>query len=224
MKKIRILFADDHSIVRNGLRALFRSVPEFSVVGEAEDGETAVQLVAARKPHVAILDISMPKLNGIEATRIIKQNHPGTKVLILTIHEDEAYVQQIIRAGANGYIVKNAEKNEILAAVRSVAQGDPFFSPGISRLMIEKFIQRARGEENIQQPWTTIPLTKRETEILQHIAQGLTSREIAEKLFLSLSTVNTHRANLMQKLDIHDTAGLVRYAIQSGMIKVDFPA
>lgn len=223
MKKLRILFADDHSIVRNGLRALFRSTPEFSIVGEATDGETAVELAEKRRPDVAILDISMPKINGIEATRIIKEKHPNIKVLVLTIHEDEAYAAQIIRAGGNGYILKNAEKNEILAAVRAVANGEQFFSPGISRLMIEKFIQRVREEESEPRP-QNFPLTKREKEILQHIAHGLTSREIAEKLFLSLSTVNTHRANLMQKLDIHDTAGLVRYAIQSGLVKVESPA
>src|ERR1041385_677655 len=222
MKKIKILFADDHSIVRNGLRALFRSISGFSVVGEAPDGETAVQLASLRKPDIAILDISMPKLNGIETTQIIKQRHPEIKVLILTIHEDEAYVYEIIRAGANGYIVKNAKKKKIIAAVRAVVSGEPFFSPGISKLMIEKFIQRAR-QETVHRSHSSGPLTKREREILEHIAQGLTSKEISEKLFLSLSTVNTHRANLMQKLDIHDTATLVRYAIQSGFVKIQAP-
>jgi DNA-binding NarL/FixJ family response regulator len=223
MKKIKILFADDHSIVRNGLRALFRSTPGFSIVGEAPDGETAVQLASLRKPDIAILDISMPKLNGIEAMQIIKQRHPNIKILILTIHEDEAYVDRIIRAGANGYVVKNAEKKEIIAAVRAVASGEPFFSPGISKLIVEKFIQRAQREDD-HPPSSNDPLTKREREILEYITQGLTSKEISEKLFLSPTTVNTHRANLMQKLDIHDTATLVRYAIQSGIVKVPVPA
>jgi DNA-binding NarL/FixJ family response regulator len=220
MKKIRVLFADDHSIVRSGLRALFRSTAGFTVVGEASDGEAAVELATLLQPDVAILDISMPKLNGIEATEIIKRRHPAMKVLILTIHEDEAYVYKIIRAGASGYIVKNAEKKEIIAAVRAVAVGEAFFSPGISKLMIEKFIQRARQEDDPR----SIPdesLTKREREILQCIAEGLTSKEISEKFFLSVNTVNTHRANLMQKLNLHDTASLVRYAIQSGLVKVE---
>jgi two-component system response regulator NreC len=217
MKRIRIIFADDHAIVRNGLRTLFRSSNEFSIVGEAADGQTAVELASEKKPDVAILDISMPNLSGIEATRIIKQKHPDIKVLILTVHEDEAYVYQVIRAGANGYILKNAEKNEILTAVRTVYANETFFSPGISRLMIEKFISRARAEhgEDVQPAQN---LSKREQEILRYISQGLTNREIADKLALSLNTVNTHRANIMQKLNIHDTANLVRYALEKGII------
>ncbi|MBI3789049.1 MAG: response regulator transcription factor, partial [Ignavibacteriales bacterium] len=147
MKKTKVLIADDHSIVRDGLRALFRRTQEFSIVGEAADGETAVRVASLKKPDVAILDISMPKLNGIEATRIIKQRFPNMKVLILTIHEDEEYVYQIIRAGANGYMLKNAEKKEILTAVRAVLNEEPFFSPGIGKLIIEKFIKRAKEQE-----------------------------------------------------------------------------
>lgn len=216
MRKAKVLIADDHSIVRDGLRSLFRGTSEFSIVGEAADGETAVRLVSLRKPEIAILDISMPKLNGIEATRLIKQQHPEVKVLILTIHEDEEYVYQIIRAGANGYMLKNAEKKEILAAVRAVLNEEPFFSPGISRLIIEKFVKQAKGQPTTHKH----TLTNREQQILELIAQGLTSREIASKLYLSKSTVSTHRANLMQKLDIHDTAGLVRYALNHGVAKV----
>jgi two-component system, NarL family, response regulator NreC len=216
MKRIRIIFADDHAIVRNGLRTLFRSSNEFSIVGEASDGVTAVELASEKKPDVAILDISMPNLSGIEATRMIKQNHPDMKVLILTVHEDEAYVYQVIRAGANGYILKNAEKNEILTAVRTVYANETFFSPGISRLMIDKFISRARAEhqEDAQHPSN---LSKREQEVLRYISRGLTNREIADKLSLSLNTINTHRANIMQKLNIHDTANLVRYALEKGI-------
>ncbi|MFI5251263.1 MAG: response regulator [Bacteroidota bacterium] len=220
MKRIRLIFADDHSIVRNGLRTLFRSNKDFSIVGEAADGEEALELANKRNPDVAILDISMPKLNGVDTTRLIKQAHPNMKVLILTIHEDEAYVYQMIRAGANGYILKNSEKNEILAAVRAVFANETFFSPGISKLMIEKFIQRARTEVSEDGP-PDLTLTSRELEVLQFISQGLTNREIADKLSLSLNTINTHRAKIMQKLDIHDTANLVRYALENGIIKTE---
>ncbi|MBI3110047.1 MAG: response regulator transcription factor [Ignavibacteriales bacterium] len=218
MKKIKILIADDHSIVRSGLRTLIRGSREFSVVGEAADGEAAVRLASLKKPDVAILDISMPKLSGIEATRLIKQNHPEIKVLVLTIHEDEEYVYQIIRAGANGYMVKNAQKREILSAIRSIVNEEPFFSPGISRLIIEKFIKQSKKQDDIR-PRQRHLLSNREQEVLELIAHGLTSREIAAKLFLSVTTVNTHRANLMQKLAIHDMAGLVRYALEQGMAK-----
>jgi two-component system, NarL family, response regulator NreC len=219
MKKTRLLIADDHSIVRDGLRTLFRGTKEFSVVGEAADGETAVRYAAIMKPDVAILDISMPILNGVEATRRIKEKNPNMKVLILTIHEDEEYVYQIIRAGANGYMLKNADKKEILGAVKAVVEGEAFFSPGISRLIIERFIKKAKEHEEVEPHHQGI-LTTRERQILEFVAHGFTSREIAEKVFLSISTVNTHRANIMQKLNIHDTAGLVRYAMQEGIVKL----
>ncbi|HTK83127.1 MAG TPA: response regulator transcription factor [Bacteroidota bacterium] len=164
MKNVKILFADDHSIVRNGLRALFRSTPGFSVVGEAPDGEKAVELASLHTPDIAILDISMPKLNGIEAMQIIKQQHPGIKILMLTIHEDEAYVDKIIRAGANGYVVKNAEKKDIIAAVKAVVAGQPFFSQGISKLIVGKFIRRAQ-RESASPPVSNDPRAKHERPV-----------------------------------------------------------
>ncbi|MBI2428636.1 MAG: response regulator transcription factor [Ignavibacteriales bacterium] len=218
MKKIRILLADDHSIVRSGLRSLFKTTREFVVVGEASNGEEAVQLAERLRPDIAIVDISMPKMNGIEATRHIKQKNGAVKVLILTIHDNEEYVYELIRAGADGYVLKDAEKQEIFTAVRKVADSEPFFSPGVSKLIIEKI---ARDSKNHHQATDSVPrLTKREEEILRLIAHGMTSRKIAEKLCLSTSTVNTHRANLMQKLDIHDTASLVRFAIHKGFVNV----
>ena len=219
MKKIKILFADDHGIVRDGLRSLFKSDPEFVIVGEAADGNEAIELVAKHKPNVAILDISMPNLNGIEATTIIKKNFPNTKVLILTIHEDEEYIQEMILAGADGYVVKNAEKKEIFDGVKAVAQSETFFSPSVSKVLLEGLIKRTRSKETFLQNIDN-KLTKRETEILRLIAEGMTSKEISEKLFLSISTVNSHRMNMMKKLDIHDTASLVKYAIQRNLIEV----
>ncbi|HEY6193272.1 MAG TPA: response regulator transcription factor [Bacteroidota bacterium] len=215
MNKIKVLFADDHGVVRSGLRALFRSSPEFTVVGAARDGEQAVRLAAKTRPDIVLLDISMPKINGIEATRIIKRDNPESRILILTIHEDEDYLYEIIRAGANGYVLKSAEKREIFAAVHAVAAGESFFSPGMSKLILDGFIKKAKAEKP-QRETAGDRLTAREAEVLRHIAQGLSGPKIAEKLFLSVNTVNTHRNNLMQKLNIHDTAALVRYAFENG--------
>lgn len=221
MKKTRIVIADDHSVVRSGLRLLLQSSPNFRVVAEAEDGEAAVALVDRHKPEVVIMDISMPKLNGIEATGIMKQNNPELKIIILTVHEDEEYVYQMLRAGASGYVLKSAGKKEIFAAVESALSGERFFSPGISKLIIEGFIKRDKEQLQEQtQNHSKQQLSKREIEVLQYIAQGFTNRKIAEALFLSIRTINTHRTNLMQKLDIHDTARLVRYAIETGLVKL----
>ncbi|MFI5236302.1 MAG: response regulator [Ignavibacteriales bacterium] len=219
MKKIKILFADDHAIVRDGLRLLFKSDPQFSIVGEASNGEEALQLVEKHRPNVAVLDISMPKLNGIEATKIIKEKYPLTKVLILTIHENEEYIQQMILAGADGYVVKNAEKKEIFDGVRAVANNESFFSPSVSKVLLEALIKRTRKND---EPESNIynKLTRREIEVLRFIADGLTSKEISQKLFLSISTINSHRTNMMKKLDIHDTASLVRYAIQNNLVQM----
>lgn len=223
MKKTRIIIADDHSVVRSGLRLLLQSSPDFTVVAEAEDGEEAVTLVDRHKPDVVVMDISMPKLNGIEATGIMKQSNPDLKIIILTVHEDEEYVYQMLRAGASGYVLKSAGKKEIFAAIESALSGERFFSPGISKLIIEGFIKRDKEQLQAQeqlQPHSKQQLTKREIEVLQFIAQGFTNRKIAEALFLSIRTINTHRTNLMQKLDIHDTARLVRYAIEAGLVKL----
>jgi len=219
MKKIRILIADDHSVVRSGLRQLLKTSGDFSVVGEASSGEEAIEQVRKHKPDIAILDISMPGMNGIEATRIIKQDGAGTKVLILTIHESEDYVFQMVRAGASGYLLKNAGKEELFNAVNAIAAGERFFSPGISKLMVDEFIRRAN--KNVPAAaFNEEVLTNREIEILKLIAGGLTNQEIADKLFISARTVDTHRTNLMQKLNIHETAGLVKYAIEKGIVSI----
>jgi two-component system response regulator NreC len=223
MKKTHLLIADDHSVVREGIRLVLKSSPEYKIVAEAEDGEQAVELARQHKPDVVIMDISMPKLNGIEATAVIKKENPDIKVIILTVHEDEEYVYQILRAGASGYVLKSAGKKEIFAAIKSAMSGERFFSPGISRIIIDGFVRRAHEQSPEPQPIIPQqgqPLTKRETEILQYIAQGCTNRKIAETLYLSVRTVNTHRTNLMQKLNIHDTARLVRYAIEMGLVKL----
>jgi two-component system, NarL family, response regulator NreC len=222
MTKTRILLADDHDVVRSGLRALLRTSPDVAIVGEAVDGEEAVRLTERTKPDLVIMDVSMPNLDGIGATRIIKERFPEVKVIILTVHEDEEYAYQILRAGASGYVLKNAGKKDIFKAIASAMSGERFFSPGISKIIVEGFIKRASESPAMEVrslPASGQQLTKREIEVLKYIALGHTNRQIADALFLSFRTVNTHRANIMQKLDIHETAGLVRYAIGIGLVK-----
>jgi len=218
-EKIKVIFADDHAIVRDGLRSLFKSDPEFIVMGEAADGAEAVKLVEKHKPNVAVLDISMPNLNGIEATSIIKKNYPDIKVLILTIHDNEEYIQELIMAGADGYVVKNAEKKEIFDGVRAVAGGSTFFSPSVSKVLLEGIVRRTRNREPLSLNGGD-RLTKREVEILRLIADGMTSKQIADKLSLSVTTVTSHRSNIMKKLGIHETVGLIKYAIQKNLVVV----
>ena len=221
MSKTRILIADDHDVVRSGLRVLLRTSPDFSIVGEASDGEEAVRLTEKSTPDVVIMDISMPTLDGIAATKIIKERFPDVKVIILTVHEDEEYAYQVLRAGASGYVLKNAGKKDIFRAIESAMSGERFFSPGISKIIVESFIKRADEQPAAKIAPKTSPdrqLTNRETEVLKYIAMGYTNRQIADTLFLSFRTVNTHRANIMQKLGIHETAGLVRHAINLGLV------
>lgn len=221
MKKTRLLIADDHAVVRNGIRLVLRKSPEYAIVAEAEDGEMAVEYAQRYKPDVVIMDISMPKLNGMEATAIIKGQNPDIKIVILTVHETEEYVYEILRAGADGYVLKSAGKKEILAALRTAMSGEKFLSPGITNILVDGFSKRPREQDPDPKQVFAQPLnklTKRETEVLRYIANGNTNRQIAEILFLSVRTVNTHRTNLMQKLGMHDTAALVRFAIETGLV------
>jgi DNA-binding NarL/FixJ family response regulator len=217
MDKIRILLADDHTMIRSGIATLLQSIKEFSIVGEAEDGEDAVQKTSELRPTVVVIDLSMPKLSGIEATRIIKKRYPETNVLVLTMHENEEYVYQILKSGASGYVLKSAGKDELAEAIRAVAKGERFFSPRISQLMAEGYVKRVE-KGGADAPKGDVPLTRREREILALVANGLTNQQIADQLFISPRTVDTHRTNIMQKLDIHDLANLVRYAIEHGII------
>jgi two-component system response regulator NreC len=211
---IRVLLAEDHTIVRKGLRSLLEGEADIEVIGEAKDGRKAVQMTQQLQPDVVLMDISMPGLSGLEATRQIKRRVPEVKVLVLTRHADEEYVFQILRAGASGYVVKKAAPAELVAAIHAVYRGDSFLSPAISRTVIEEYVRQA--EAMVKDSYDQ--LTDREREVLQLIAEGHSSREIGELLHISEKTVRTHRANLMDKLDIHSTAELTQYAIRKGVI------
>ena len=215
MEKIRILLADDHALVRSGLIRLLEPNKDILVVGEAEDGEETIRKTKELKPDVVVIDLSMPKINGIEAAKIIRKDCPESRVLVLTMHENEEYVYQIFRSGANGYILKNANRNEITTAIRAVAKGERFFSPRVSEIMVEGYLRKAEErEKQIDSP--DIELTTRERDVLSLIAEGFNNQQIADKLFISPRTVDTHRTNIMQKLDIHDVANLVKYALDHG--------
>ncbi len=215
MEKIRILLADDHALVRSGLIRLLEPNKDILVVGEAEDGEETIRKTKELKPDVVVIDLSMPKINGIEAAKIIRKDCPESRVLVLTMHENEEYVYQIFRSGANGYILKNANRNEITTAIRAVAKGERFFSPRVSEIMVEGYLRKAEEREKATDS-SDIELTTREREVLSLIAEGFNNQQIADKLFISPRTVDTHRTNIMQKLDIHDSANLVKYALEHG--------
>lgn len=216
MQKIRILLADDHTLVRSGIRSLLEDEPGLSVVGEAEDGRAAVSLASQLKPDVVLMDIAMPLLNGLEATRQIKTQCPGIKVLILSMHDNEEYIRQVLEAGAMGYILKDAAARELISAIQLVHRGEAVLSPAVTRLVIEDYLRwgGARPQAEIDS------LSPREREVLQLIAEGHTNKQIAEILSISIKTVQAHRNNLMQKLDLHDRGELIKYAIQKKIIEI----
>ncbi|MGH2567901.1 MAG: response regulator [Bacteroidota bacterium] len=215
---LRIVLADDHAVVRRGLRSLLSRSRDMKVVGEAADGQHLLEVVARSKPTIVILDISMPILTGVEAARILKERYPELKILMLTVHQNEEYISQVLRADADGYLLKNAGSQEIFAAIRAVARGRKAFSDGVSKVILGGFVKQ-QEEQRAEAEGRTV-LSDREKKVLHLIAQGLTSKEIASELFISLSTVNTHRTNLMKKLRVHDKASLVRYALQAGLLKL----
>ena len=215
MARIRILLADDHTVVRRGLRLLLEQQADFQVVGEADDGRQAVDLAASVHPDVAVLDIGMPLLNGIEATRKIITAAPATAVVVLSMHSDETYVLRALKAGAKGYLLKNSAEADLIQAVRAVAEGKSFFSPVISRMLLEDYMRQVAKRE-VEDSYDL--LTPREKEILQLVAEGRTNKEVANILKLSLYTVETHRSNLMQKLGLHNTAEIVLYAVRKRII------
>ena len=215
MNPVRILLADDHTVMRNGLRLLLERQPNLQVVGEAADGRQAVSLCETVNPDVVVMDIAMPNLNGIEAARQIVNRNPRTAIAILSMHSDESYVIRALKAGARAYLLKDSAEADLLAAVRALTDGKSFFSPAISKILVEDYMRQleSRGAED-----TYELLTNREREILQLLAEGRTNKEVANMLNLSLYTVETHRAHILQKLNLHSVPELILYAVRKGII------
>lgn len=216
-KRITVLLADDHMILREGLRRLLESDSDIEVVGEAETGRKAVELVLKLRPDVIVMDIAMPQMNGLEATRQILKSNPGAKVLILSAHNDDAYVESVTALGAVGYLIKQTSAQFLSEAIREVHKGKTFFSPDVAK-RFHKRQQNSLSRKGIAKK-NVARLSSRETEVLQLIAEGEANKTIADKLEISIKTVEKHRDHLMRKLDIHDTAGLTRFAIETGIIE-----
>jgi DNA-binding NarL/FixJ family response regulator len=217
MEKIRILLVDDHTVVRQGLRALLEAEPDIAVIGEADTGRAAVQLTKKLQPDVVVMDIAMPQLNGLEATRQIMKENPNAKVLVLSSYNDDEYVHQLTEAGAVGYLLKQTASTELLKAVREARKGNAYFSPSISKRILEQYREAFLNGTPVRK--RSDFLTTREAEVLQLIAEGAPNKQIAAELCISIKTVEKHRQQVMNKLNIHDIAGLTRYAISKGIIE-----
>jgi DNA-binding NarL/FixJ family response regulator len=215
MTNVRVLLADDHIIMRKGLRLLLERQPEITIVGEASDGRECVELARAQKPDVVVMDLAMPNLNGIEAARQIVAQNPQIAVAVLSMHSDESYVIRALKAGARAYLLKDSAESDLIGAIKALSDGKSFFSPAISRLLVEDYmlaLERKGGEDSYEL------LTTREREILQLLAEGKSNKEVANMLNLSLYTVETHRTHILQKLNLHTVPELILYAVRKGII------
>jgi DNA-binding NarL/FixJ family response regulator len=214
MSKIRVLLAEDHTVVRQGLRKILETDPDVEIVGEVGDGRSAVESAKQLKPTVVVIDVGLPGLNGIEATNRITKSANGVSVLILSMHSDDVYVRQSLNAGARGYLLKDSEDLDLIKAVKSLAQGGSYFSPAVSKMLLEGYLTGTGTEVRD----TLSRLTGREREVLQLISEGKTNKEIATILVLSVNTVESHRKHVMEKLDLHNTAEIVRFAVRKGIV------
>lgn len=224
MPRIRILLADDHAVLRAGLKALLSAQPDMDIVGEAGDGLEALQQAEQVRPDVVLADVGMPGVNGLELTRRLAESLPETRVLILTVHEDQSFLHRALRAGAAGYLVKRAAEEDLLAGIRAVARGEAFLFPSMTKQLIEDFRRRssrgrARGDGEPPSPDRYDGLTRREVEVLRLIAQGYSNAQIAERLVISVKTVESHRARIVGKLGMRSRVELVRYAMGKGLLK-----
>jgi len=215
MNPIRILLADDHRVVRRGLCLLLESQPGFKVVAEASDGREAVALAEAHTPDIVVLDVAMPLLNGIEAARQISSKVPQTGIVFLSMHSDEGYVLKALKSGGKAYLLKDSAEYDLINAIKAVHEGKAFFSPAINRMLVEEYMRQMQ-EREVEDSYDL--LTPREREILQLFAEGQSAKEVAGLLNLSLYTVETHRSNIFQKLNLHSTAELILYAVRKGVI------
>jgi two-component system response regulator NreC len=216
--KIRVLLAEDHTIVREGLRSLLEATGRVEVVGEADNGRSAVEIARELLPDVAIVDVSMPELDGVEATRQIKKAAPQVRVIVLTMHSAEVYMKEVFRAGASGYLVKKTAARDLLMAVEAVMRDEMYLSPAISKVVIDRYVE-VSGEAPSREGYNA--LSDREREVLKLVAEGRTNREVADRLNVAEKTVATHRANVMRKLELHNMSELVRYAVRERLIDVD---
>jgi two-component system response regulator NreC len=215
MKKLRILLADDHIVVRTGLRALLERQPNLKVVGESENGRETVELAASLGPDVVVMDVGMPILNGIEATKTIVTQRPATAVVILSMHADESYVMRALKAGARGYLLKDSAAADLISAIHAVSQNNSFFSPKVSRILAEDYVRVLKQKGAVD---SYDLLTNREREILQLVAEGKANKEVATALNISPYTVETHRRHILEKLNLHNPAELILYAVRKGII------
>jgi two-component system, NarL family, response regulator NreC len=215
MKKLRVLLADDHIVMRTGLRALLERQPNLEVVGESENGREAIELVASLKPDVVVMDVGMPVLNGIEATKTIVTQHPTTAVVILSMYVDESYIMRALKAGARGYLLKDSAPADLIGAIQAVSQNKSFFSPKVSRILAEDYVRVLKQKGAVD---SYDLLTSREREILQLIAEGKANKEVAAALNISPYTVETHRSHILEKLNLHNPAELILYAVRKGLI------
>ena len=215
MENLRIVLAEDHTILREGLRALLSANPNFEIIGEAQNGREAVRCVEKLEPDLLLMDLSMPRMSGMDAIREIKRRYPEVKIIALTVHKTEEYLLTTLKAGADGYVLKDATHEELVMAIKNVMRGKSYLSPGVSEKVIEGYLS-GRESNRSASPWET--LSQREREVLKLIAEGFKNKEIAEDLCISLKTVEKHRANLMKKLDLHNAATLTVYAVQKGLV------
>lgn len=219
---LRILIADDHELARRGIRALLESHPGWEVCAEAKDGRDAVELAATTRPHLVLLDIGMPNLNGLEAARQILAAAPSTAILILTMHDSDNVVREVLRAGARGYVLKSDAGRDLVAAVEALQRQRTFFTTRVSQMVLDGFLDREKKDavEESHEEYSSEVLTSREREVIQLLAEGRTSKEVAVTLNLSVKTAETHRTNLMRKLGLHSVADLTRYAVRNGIVQV----